>query len=64
MLKNIQWVFFDLGSTLIDETKADRHRIQDMISGTDISEEAYSAKRFEMISKGLGGDREAIEFSV
>ena len=62
MLKNIQWVFFDLGSTLIDETKADHHRIQDMIAGTDITVESYCAKRFEMISKGIGGDQGAIEF--
>ena len=62
MLKNIQWIFFDLGSTLIDETNADLHRIRDMIAGTDISEEAYCVKRFEMIKKGVGGDQGAIEF--
>lgn len=62
MLQNIQWIFFDLGSTLIDETKADRHRIRDMISGTDVSEEAYCAKRLEVIRKGIGGDQGAIAF--
>ena len=58
----IEWVFFDLGSTLIDETEADLHRIHDMIAGTDITEEAYCEKRFEMIRKGLGGDQGAITF--
>ncbi len=62
MLKNIQWIFFDLGSTLIDETKADHHRILDMLAGTDISEKAYCAKRLEMIGKGIGGDHGAIDF--
>ena len=58
----IQWVFFDLGSTLIDETEADAHRIRDMIAGTDVTERAYRKKRFEMIRKGVGGDLGAIAF--
>ena len=58
----IDWIFFDLGSTLIDETEADRHRIRDMIAGTDVTEKAYCEKRFEMIRKGIGGDKGAIEF--
>ena len=31
MLHSVEWVFFDLGSTLIDETEADRRRIREMI---------------------------------
>ncbi len=62
MLTGIKWVFFDLGSTLIDETVADARRIQEMISGTDITEEAYREKRFEMIRKGLNGDLSTIDF--
>ena len=31
--KNIQWLFFDIGSTLIDEEAAYDHRIRDMIAG-------------------------------
>ena len=58
----IDWVFFDIGSTLIDETEADLHRIRDMIAGTDVTEKAYCEKRFEMIRKGIGGDQGAIEF--
>ena len=41
----VMWVFFDLGSTLIDETAADARRIKEMISGTDVTEEAYREKR-------------------
>ena len=58
----IEWVFFDIGSTLIDETDADLHRIRDMIAGTDVTAEAYCEKRFEMICNGIGGDQGAIEF--
>lgn len=58
----IDWIFFDIGSTLIDETKADLHRIRDMIDGTNVTEEAYCKKRFEMIRKGIGGDEGAIKF--
>ena len=57
-----KWIFFDIGSTLIDETEADYHRILDMISGTDVTVEEYCKKRFEMIRKGIGGDLGAIEF--
>ena len=58
----VKWVFFDLGSTLIDETAADTRRIKEMISGTKITEEAYREKRLEMIQKGRNGDLSAIEY--
>ena len=57
-----KWVFFDLGSTLIDETAADTRRIKEMISGTNITEEEYREKRLEMIRKGRNGDLSAIEY--
>ena len=57
----VEWVFFDLGSTLIDETAADTRRIIEMISGTDVTEEVYREKRLEMIRKGRNGDLSAIE---
>ena len=62
MLLAVKWIFFDLGSTLIDETAADARRIKEMISGTDITEEAYREKRLEMIRKGRNGDLSAIEY--
>ena len=33
----VKWIFFDIGSTLVDETEAYDHRVRDMIVGTDIS---------------------------
>ena len=62
MLRNIEWIFFDLGSTLIDETKADLRRIREMTEGTDITEEMFCEKRLEMIRQGLSGDPSTIAF--
>jgi putative hydrolase of the HAD superfamily len=58
----IKWIFFDLGSTLIDETKAHNHRIKDMIEGTDISFDAYENKRIEYAKLGLEWDQETIKY--
>ena len=60
--KSINWIFFDLGSTIIDETKADLHRVQEMTAGTDVTIEAYYAKRLEFFRQGLAGDKEAVAF--
>lgn len=61
-MRDIRWLFFDLGSTLIDETKADLRRIREMTQGTNVTEEVYCAKRLEMIRLGRPGDQAAIEF--
>jgi putative hydrolase of the HAD superfamily len=57
---SIRWIFFDLGSTLIDETEAYNHRIREMIEGTDISFKTFDSKRIEFARKGLEGNQEAI----
>ncbi len=63
MLKRrIQWVFLDMGTTLIDETQAWRHRIRDMIAGTGISFEQFHEKRIAFARQNLNGDAEAIRF--
>ena len=40
-----KWLFFDVGTTLIDETKAFDHRIRDAIAGTDVTFEQFNEKR-------------------
>lgn len=35
MLRRIEWLFFDVGSTLVDESRANEHRILDAIKGTN-----------------------------
>ncbi len=63
MLKRrIQWVFLDMGTTLIDETRAHRHRIRDMLAGTGISFEQFHEKRIAFARQNLNGDAEAIRF--
>ena len=42
MLRRIEWLFFDVGSTLVDESRANEHRILDAIKGTNITyDQAY-----------------------
>ena len=59
---NIKWIFFDVGSTLVDETKAYDHRIWDMIENTDITFSSFDAKRIELAKKGFDGNSEAIKY--
>lgn len=37
MINNIEWIFFDIGSTLIYESKAYEYRIKDAILGSPIT---------------------------
>lgn len=60
--KNIKWIFFDVGSTLIDETEAYDHRARDMIKGTQITFEQFDKKRIAFARQGLDGNSAAIEF--
>lgn len=59
---NIKWIFFDVGSTLVDETKAYDHRVLDMINGTNISFEEFDEKRIELAKKGFDGNSAAIKY--
>lgn len=62
MMRTVSWIFFDLGSTLIDETEADRRRIAEMIAGTDVTEHAYREKRLDLIRRGKPGNQAAIAY--
>lgn len=59
---NVKWIFFDVGTTLIDETKAYNHRVREMIEGTVITFEEFDKKRIELAIKGLDGNFEAIKY--
>ncbi len=61
-MTNISWLFFDVGSTLIDETECYNHRIRDAIEGTDITFEQFNDKRIFFAKQNLKGDIEAIKF--
>lgn len=56
-----KWIFFDVGSTLVDETEAYNHRIRDMIENTDISFEAFDAMRISLAKQGYDGNAQAIK---
>ncbi len=62
MFPKITHVFFDIGSTLVDETECYNHRIQDVIAGTDITFEQFTEKRIFFQKQNLKGDLEAIKF--
>lgn len=61
MNKN-KWIFFDVGSTLIDETECYNHRISDAIAGTDITFEEFNEKRIFFAKQNFKGDIEALKF--
>ena len=59
---NIKWIFFDIGSTLVDETEAYDHRVIDMIKETNITFSDFDSKRIELAKEGFDGNSEAIKF--
>ena len=58
----IQWIFFDIGSTLVDEEAAYRHRIRDMIQNTPVTFDQFYEKRIQYAKAGYNGDQKAIEY--
>lgn len=61
-MRKYDWIFFDLGSTLLDETGALALRARDMIAGTNITPEAYEQKRQELCRQGIDGNEAVIHF--
>lgn len=62
VMNNINWIFFDIGSTLIDETECYNHRIRDAIAGNDITFEEFNEKRIFFAKQNLKGDIEVLKF--
>ena len=58
----VRWLFFDVGSTLVDESAAYDHRIREMIAGTNVTYEQFQRKREEFARQNLRGDLEAAAF--
>lgn len=56
-----KWVFFDVGSTLVDETEAYDHRVREMIAGTNISFKEFDDTRIALARQGLDGNSAAIK---
>ncbi len=58
----IGWIFFDVGSTLVDETEAYDHRASEMIKGTEITFEQFDKMRIALAREGLDGNSAAIKY--
>ena len=56
------WLFFDMGSTIMDETAAMEKRIRDSIEGTDITFEAFAAKMAEFRTMGKREDLATFDY--
>ncbi len=61
-LNNIKWIFFDMGSTLIDESKAMEHRIREVIAGTDITYEQFIERKLIYARQNKPADLETIKY--
>lgn len=59
-MKPAKWLFFDIGSTLIDETEALAHRIRDTSEGSGVSVEAFTRTAEAYYAQGLDGYKAAL----
>ena len=57
----IKWIFFDVGSTLVDETEAYDHRAREMIGDTSITFKDFDDVRIALAKQGLDGNSAAIK---
>lgn len=61
-MNNIKWIFFDIGSTLVDETKCYEKRYAEAIENTGITYEEFKNKVIEFSKQNLKGDHEAVKY--
>ncbi len=60
-LANIKWIFFDIGSTLVDESIAYRDRIERTIANTDISYDEFYQRMVEISKHSQDAYNRALE---
>lgn len=61
-MKNVKWIFFDIGSTLIDETECYKLRTREAVEGTAISAGEFWEKTVQFSKQNLKGDHEAAKY--
>lgn len=61
MKKNIQWLFFDIGSTLVDETLCYEDRYRRITAGTSVSYEEFHEKVIYYSRLNCKGDHRAAQ---
>ncbi len=54
-MQNPEWLFFDLGSTLIDETAAYARRIRETVDGSPVTVSEFEAVFKDFCAQGLDG---------
>ena len=59
-MKNIKWIFFDIGSTLVDESKVYERRLKKISKLANVSEEYVLKKAIEYYKNNKKGDLEVI----
>lgn len=60
-MNRIEWIFFDIGSTLVDESIAYRKRIEKTIANTDVSYDDFHSKMVEISKYNQNGYHKALE---
>lgn len=60
-MNKVDRLFFDVGSTLVNETECYNHRIRDAVNETDVAFEQFNEKRIFLAKQNLKGDIEAIK---
>ena len=60
--RKAEWLFFDLGSTLIDETEVYAQRFLETVHGTDVSVLAFRDTAVRFWTQGLDGYPQAAAF--
>lgn len=56
MFENVEWLFFDIGSTLIDEHKAYEHRFKDIANLADCEYQAVYRQALNLYKQNRKGD--------
>ncbi len=62
MFVNIKWIFFDIGSTISDESACYRIRFEEITKNTELTPEKFEAKVIEFSRQNRKGDWAAAEY--
>ena len=60
-MNKVKWIFFDIGSTLVDESVAYKNRIKKTISNTDISYNDFYQRMVKIAKHDQNAYNRAVE---
>ena len=61
-MEQLRWIFFDVGSTLVDESRCYEHCVQQIIKGTSLTYEQFFQTMLDFYRQNLPGDHKAADF--